>query len=404
PISDVDVCGPARPEEVCTLCEGTPVRAHLRAAHFGTVELHIADAEGAHFMAEYTTFREDSYRCGHKPDAVRFTTDINVDAFRRDFSVNALYHRITTRGLEPLIDPTGGLGHLRAGVLHTVTSDPNQVLKDDGLRVLRAVRFQAELDLRPTPALLASMCTHAPLLADIACERLRDELQKVLLADERYPMLKRRKPATASGLRTLRSIGAWPLLFDGFAWQEDTVRAMENVPGLPARLALLLWQSSRAVKSEAQVLNDAEVVSAALHKLHFSNRDTEATALIANVIALAAQGTLSRFEAAQAGAQACVGAADVLSSLARTNPARHGEAATRARALRDWILLPSTPRSLRELAVNGSDIASLCERYGRKPHEIGETLTALWRAVLEGGVPNEREALLCEAVEQLQRP
>ncbi|MEG1777023.1 MAG: hypothetical protein RR367_10960, partial [Clostridia bacterium] len=85
--------------------------------------------------------------------------------------------------------------------------------------------------------------------------------------------------------------------------------------------------------------------------------------------------------------QACVGAADVLSSLARTNPARHGEAATRARALRDWILLPSTPRSLRELAVNGSDIASLCERYGRKPHEIGETLTALWRAVLEGGVP-----------------
>ena len=53
PLSDVDVCGPARPERVMALCEGTEVRAVLRAAHFGTVELHVTDADGARHMAEY---------------------------------------------------------------------------------------------------------------------------------------------------------------------------------------------------------------------------------------------------------------------------------------------------------------------------------------------------------------
>ena len=94
PLSDVDMCGPARPERVMALCEGTQVRAVLRAAHFGTVELHVTDECGVRHMAEYTTFREDSYRCGHRPDAVRFTADIGVDARRRDFSVNALYRRL----------------------------------------------------------------------------------------------------------------------------------------------------------------------------------------------------------------------------------------------------------------------------------------------------------------------
>ena len=62
PLSDVDMCGPARPERVMALCEGTQVRAVLRAAHFGTVELHVTDEDGVRHMAEYTTFREDSSR------------------------------------------------------------------------------------------------------------------------------------------------------------------------------------------------------------------------------------------------------------------------------------------------------------------------------------------------------
>ena len=140
PVSDVDLCGAARPDEVQGYCEGTEISARLRAAHFGTVELHT----GGH-MAEYTTFRQDSYRGGHQPFAVRFADSIDEDALRRDFSVNALYAPLNDPGR--VLDPTGGLKHLEARILHTVTADPDRVFKDDGLRILRAARFQAELGL-----------------------------------------------------------------------------------------------------------------------------------------------------------------------------------------------------------------------------------------------------------------
>lgn len=253
PLSDMDVCGPARPERVCALCEGTEVRAVLRAAHFGTVELHLQDENGVRHMAEYTTWREDSYRCGHRPDSVRFTEDIRVDALRRDFSVNAMYRRVYEDRLGDVIDPTGGLAHLRAGVLHTVSENPDRVLGEDGLRILRAARFQAQLDLRPTPALRESLRRNAPLLADIARERLRDEWEKTVMADLRYPTLKRREPGAAAGLATLQACGAWPYLAGGLAYDEEAARALCRLrsPALPARLALLL-RAARPEEAQAR--------------------------------------------------------------------------------------------------------------------------------------------------------
>ena len=62
PASDIDVCGPLRPEQVLRLCEGTPVRAVLRAAHFGTVELHVADGEGRAVGARGAVFLSDGCR------------------------------------------------------------------------------------------------------------------------------------------------------------------------------------------------------------------------------------------------------------------------------------------------------------------------------------------------------
>ena len=306
PLSDVDMCGPARPERVMALCEGTQVRAVLRAAHFGTVELHVTDECGVRHMAEYTTFREDSYRCGHRPDAVRFTTDIGVDARRRDFSVNALYRRLYDGKLGPVIDPTGGQKHLEQGVLHTVTPDPDRVLRDDGLRILRAARFQAELDLAPTPALLDSLARHASLLRDIACERLRDEWQKTLLADLRYPMLKRRAPATASGLKTLRDCGAWPYLLDA-PYDVEAVNALaalgwEDAP-LAGRLALLLRE-----------MKPSELQSALL-RLHFSTRDAVLAARYGAALRHFATGQGGAFETVQLGRDAVTYAAVAFQAL-----------------------------------------------------------------------------------------
>lgn len=380
PLSDIDVCGPTRPEAVCALCEGTAVRAHLRAAHFGTVELHLTDETDAHRMAEYTTFREDSYRCGHRPESVRFTTDIAVDALRRDFSVNALYRCVHADGLEDIIDPTGGQAALRDGVLHTVTSDPDRVLRDDGLRILRAARFQAELDLAPTDALRESLLLHAPLLKDIACERLRDELQKVLMADLRYPTLVRRAPATLSGLETIVSIGAWPHLFGALPYDREAARALGRLDApIAARLALLL---RRAAPEEAQD---------ALRRLRFSEKDVAFAARCIRAVQGVCADALAPFDAAKLGLDALRATRDIFRALGDTS------SLVRAEAL--LARLDAAPATLRQLAVNGDDLKPLFAELGLPLRQMGAMLEALWRMAVEGRVENRRERLLAAARE-----
>lgn len=383
PISDVDLCGPALPREVIGLCEGSPVRAVLRAAHFGTVELHVADDAGNRHMAEYTTFREDSYRCGHQPSAVRFTTDLAVDALRRDFSVNALYCLITGDGVGAVVDPTGGLCHLKEGVLHTVTQDPDQVLKDDGLRILRAARFQAELGLAPTRALLDSAAGHVALLKDIAPERLRDELGKVLLADFRYPELERKAGATESGLNTLWKIGAWPYLLPSVGWRPEGLKAIKalELPGeidaMAGRLAFLAWQDGGAA------------LEADARRLRFALREVKQASLLADAMEGVAEDRLSLFGSAQLGLHVVEFVRNAFAALEKP--------VEEARASALWEGLLGAPHSLKELAVNGDDLLPLCKELGQPASRLGGLLTELWRQTVEEKCPNEREALLLAA-------
>ena len=445
PISDVDVCGPATPHEVLSLCEGTDIHAHLRAAHFGTVELRIADADGTRHMAEYTTFREDSYRCGHQPSEVRFAKSLSVDALRRDFSVNALYLPVVASGAGEVNDPTGGLEHLRMGVLHTVTADPDQVLKDDGLRILRAVRFQAELGLMPTKELLASAARFAPLLGDIAPERLRDEFVKVLTADFRYgegvacmkppqkgengchpidtpdvlcsntqhagadsisARLSCQLPShpsyfsVLSGLRTLVRIGAWEFLFPDLAYEESGAGAIERleVPSgvsvVAGRLALLFWKA------------DAEPFRESLRALCIAERETgQAVRLLEGMQRLMASSLaepLSVFEAAKLGLPVLTFTRNAFVALVggkgEGNSARAEmrRCAAHAEALIHY-LSKGVPLSLRELAINGNDLKPVMEEAGCPFREMGALLDYLWECAVERTIANEREALLSVA-------
>lgn len=384
PISDVDVCGPARPERVMALCEGTEVHARLRAAHFGTVELHVTDERGARHMAEYTTFREDSYRCGHRPSEVRFTAELAVDALRRDFSVNAMYRRAEGNGLSELIDPTGGLAHLAAGELHTVTEDPDRVLADDGLRILRMARFAAELGLAPTERLIASAEKHAQILADIAPERLRDELEKIMLADFRYPSLAVSIPATVRGLRLIARVGAWPFVFENLQMNADAVtavsayRAPEGVAALDGRLAMLFWR------------DEPQTVLRVLQALRFSNDTALAAGRLCGGLQALQRGALTPFEAVKAGIPTLLHARAALTALSLTTEKA------------DVLLarVQGVPLSLKELAVSGNDLSPLCADL--PPRTIGWLLETLWREAAEKNVPNRRDALLCAAERALK--
>ena len=398
PISDVDVCGPGLPAEVLAVCSGTPVRAHLRAAHFGTVELHITDSDGIRHMAEYTTFREDSYRCGHQPSQVRFTTDIRVDALRRDFSVNALYRCLTKPHTGKLYDPTGGLVHLEQGILHTVTDDPDQVLKDDGLRILRAARFQAELGLTPTERLLVSAEKFSPLLQEIASERIRDEFEKIVMADLRYPSLKRTHPATRSGLSTLTQTGAWTHIFPTLAMQTQNADALSflrptsGISPLAGRLALLFFDVS------------SPSLQKALKALHFSEKETTQVLHLLHVLSAVSLQNLSTFEALQLGLPSLIFTSHAAQALAHSPEKAKSEAFHALAAYADALqsrIASNIPLSLKELAVNGNHLRPLFSAGKYPLREMGNLLSALWEGAVEKRYPNETTTLLQAAEEWL---
>ncbi|HUP83665.1 MAG TPA: hypothetical protein VM284_05675, partial [Candidatus Limnocylindria bacterium] len=141
-VTDWDVATDALPER---LLELFPDGGYDN--RFGTVRVPSANME-----LEVTTFRRDHQYADHRrPDSVTFTSSLDVDLARRDFTVNAI-----AWSRDGLADPTNGILDLQAGVLRAV-GDPAIRFDEDALRLLRAARLAAQLDFEIEPSTLAAM-------------------------------------------------------------------------------------------------------------------------------------------------------------------------------------------------------------------------------------------------------
>jgi len=221
PPSDIDVCSRLTPEQVAEAMPKHGIRVIEKAAEMGTVELHF-DA----VRVEHTTFRRESYGDGgaHRPNDVAFGENLSDDAWRRDFSVNAMYADLGTGEVD---DPTHGFADLERQIIRTTSEEPDDILRSDALRVLRLVRFACELGFTIDEDTWAAAKRNAPKLRDIAAERRREEFVKILLTDARYPALGRdelRSPVR--GLRLLDELDAWAVLVPEF----DLARGMAQRP------------------------------------------------------------------------------------------------------------------------------------------------------------------------------
>jgi putative nucleotidyltransferase with HDIG domain len=131
---------------------------------------------------EVTSYRaEGGYRDARRPDDVRFGVSLEKDLARRDFTINAIAwlptDLVARRGR--LVDPAGGIGDLRRGVLRTV-GDPRERFGEDALRLMRAARLAARFDLQLDAATERAARELAATAASVSGERLRDELTRML--------------------------------------------------------------------------------------------------------------------------------------------------------------------------------------------------------------------------------
>ncbi|SMF93281.1 poly(A) polymerase [Methylomagnum ishizawai] len=247
---DFDVVTDARPEEVREVfrnCRLVGRRFRLAHVYFGDEIVEVAtfrsmsgeDSQGAHVRANGRILRDNAYG------------NIEDDAFRRDFTVNALYYNIEDFSV---VDYVGGMDDHKAAILRLIGDDPEQRYREDPVRMLRAVRFAVKLGFSIHPDCAEPMPRLARLLGEIPPARLYDEMLKLFLggyAVQTFEQLRQHGLFAALFPDTERCLGrepeGFPLTFLAKSLENTDQRIGAGKPVTPYFLfAALLWEPTRA--------------------------------------------------------------------------------------------------------------------------------------------------------------
>lgn len=424
PASDLDITGRLLQDEVLGLCDELGIPCVKMSTALGTLHIRVGTE-----IAEYTPFRTEDYAPGgaHRPETVRFGVSMEEDAVRRDFTVNALYKDILTG---EITDPLGGLEDLKKRRLRMCAPD---TLSSDALRILRLVRFSAELGFSVEPETLEKARENAPLLRDIVPERKKEELMRILLADAKYaggtveitPAYLPDPPEFAENvfdaLMLMDDIGVWAELipelnegrgedqnciFHKYTVQEHIFRAAAFAPRDPLlRLTMLLHDVGKpACKKRDGNYHEHDLIGTdmartILERLRFSNREREIVPELIHAhmfdtgknakkntvrkhfLALGRENTARLIAVREADVHGC-GTDD-------------GFIAEKWRSIFGEMLTDGTPFSENELKITGRELMELTGvKEGRA---VGEIKKELLRLCLADPAKNERERLLAAA-------
>ncbi len=399
--NDWDITTSARPEET-TACF-FDYRVIETGIKHGTVGVLI---DG--MLLEITTSRNDGeYLDNRHPASVTFSTRIEDDLARRDFTVNAMAYN-PERGL---VDLYGGRADLAARVIRCV-GNPTTRFEEDGLRILRAIRFASVLgfDVETNTAQAVKACR--ALLQNIAAERIREELCKLLCGTGAVAILREYIDVIGEFLPELLRCAGFDqnTKYHCYDVLEHTLQALALNTGkdLVTRLGILLHDIGKPLcytedelgghfKGHAPV--GVEITDAILHRLRFDNATIERLKLLVELHDL----PISPDTRAVKRLMQKLSDEDILRLLEikRCDRLAHAEffrelppeIAIVPRLITE-IRAADACLSLKTLAVKGDDLIALGIPAGKR---IGEILNALLEEVLDERLPNEKMALMSAA-------
>lgn len=402
---DWDITTVAKPEQVKGLFRRT---IDTGIAH-GTVTVML-DRNGY----EVTTYRIDgTYEDARHPNGVTFTPDLLEDLKRRDFTINAMaYH--PERGL---VDAFDGIADMRGGVIRCV-GDPAERFGEDALRMLRAVRFAAQLGFQVEGCTRQAIADMAPLLGKVSAERIQVELVKLLVSQNPQEM----RTLYETGMSAV-ILPEWDAMMEtkqenphhAYTVGEHTIRVLMHTPqDRILRLAALFHDVAKPVCRTVDEKGvdhfyghpeqGAVLTRKILRRLKFDNATIDMTArLVAGHDVNPALHDRGVRRAIRRVGMECYPAifdlklADI---LAQSDYGRQEklEALERYRELYREIMARGDCLSLKELAVDGKDLMELGIPAGRK---LGEILSRLLELVVEEPEKNTKEYLTGYTLENL---
>lgn len=405
PLSDVDLCGEIPPDRLAKELDGLFVVKDVNP-RVGTVKLSCGKES-----FEYTRFRHDSYPLDsgvHTPSDVTFVSSPEEDAFRRDFTVNAIYKRLTD-GV--ILDPTGGIPDLKRRILRT-TRAPEEVFSEDGLRLLRLVRFAAELGFEIEEETFRAAKKYAPLLRDISVERKREELNKILVADLKYGV----KGGVFRALELLRELELYPYFLPeiaegiGVGQRSDYHKydvyyhILHTVEAAPAhlRLAALLHDVGKPLcirrdgNAYLHSVESAAMTREIMNRLRYPKKETNRTAEIVRWHMFDFNGEASENKKRRFVQREW----DLLEDIVALKDAdsvgtgcftenKYGHYLLR---LKEKMAAEGVPVKIKDLPIKGEELAAL----GVEEPIRGELLLTLLERLADEGARRDRESVLAE--------
>jgi len=187
---DYDFTTDATPDQIEAILHRLPAveAVWTQGKRFGTIGAKVRVGSGDDVRVvdhEITTHRADAYDSESRKPDVRFSTDVEADLSRRDFTINAMALSLPDARL---VDPFGGTADLAAKVLRTPLS-AEESFSDDPLRMLRAARFLTRYELKPEDELVDAVASMGERLEIVSAERIRDELDRLIVLDDPSPGL-----------------------------------------------------------------------------------------------------------------------------------------------------------------------------------------------------------------------
>ena len=351
PLDDFDITTNATPGEVKAVFED--YKTVDTGIKHGTVTLVLSGVP-----YEITTYRVDGdYKDNRHPDSVTFTDRLEEDLARRDFTVNAMAYDPTSG----LSDPFGGREDAKGKLIRAV-GDPRVRFDEDALRILRALRFASVLGFRIEDATAAAARELAPRLTSISKERVYTELKKLIMGVDATKILTEYSEI-------------FEIILDGLAIEKMPEKELFDRADYYSRLASIFLLNS------ADPAGCAELVLTELKTDKFTRTHTKSVLSAYNDASFDTQRD-SLLTIVRYGEEVAEGVLALGILLGRFTD-RERDTFTNA-------LASGIPYKISGLAVRGTDLLSL----GIKGERVGETLSRLLCAVINGEVANTKDDLI----------